>query len=105
MYTVILLTVVAGTALVLATLGEDPSPTTADAMKVQKRHEASLMEIPGVVSVGVGEREGKPTIKVFVLEGTPELKGRIPEQLEGVKVDVTPTGPFQALHADANAPE
>jgi hypothetical protein len=95
MHIVIMLTLVVGTALVLTTLGgEGHSPTPADVMKVKERHETSLMSIPGVVAVGIGEREGEPTIKVFVEEATPGLEGRIPEWLEGIKVDVEPTDPI-----------
>ena len=93
MHVIIMLTLV-GTALVLTTSGEGPSPAVTHAKEVQKRHAASLMSIPSVKLVGVGEREGEPTIKVFVEEGTPELEGQIPEQIEGIKVEVERTDPI-----------
>jgi hypothetical protein len=96
-----------GAALVLTTSGEGPSPAVTHAKEVQKRHTASLMSIPSVKLVGVGEREGEPIIKVLVEEGNPELEGRIPEQIEGIKVEVERTDPIniQAESPERNTPE
>jgi hypothetical protein len=99
---VILILTLVGAVLVLTTSGEGPSPAVTHAKEVQKRHTASLMSIPGVKLVGVGEREGEPTIKVFVEEGTPELEGRIPERIEDIKVEVERTDP---LIIQAESPE
>jgi hypothetical protein len=93
MYVIAILTLI-GAALVLTTSGEGPSPAVTHAQEVQKRHEASLMSIPSVISVGVGEREGEPTLKVVVEEGTPELERQIPEQIEGIKVEVERSDPY-----------
>ena len=105
MHVITMLTLV-GAALVLATSDEGPSPTVTHAKEVQKRLAASLMSIPSVKLVGVGEREGQPTIKVFVEEGTPEVEGQIPEQIEGIKVEVERTDPIsvQAESAEGNTP-
>jgi hypothetical protein len=105
MHVIIILTLV-GTALILTASGEGPSPAVTHAKEVQKRHADSLMSIPGVKLVGVGEREGDPTIKVLVEEGTPEREKRIPEEIEGIKVEVERTDPIniQAESMEENAP-
>jgi hypothetical protein len=38
-----------------------------DIEAVRRKHEATLMSLPNVVGVGIGERDGKPVLKV--LEG------------------------------------
>jgi hypothetical protein len=101
MYVIAILTLI-GAALVLTTSGEGPSPAVTHAQEVQERHAASLMSIPSVKLVGVGEREGEPTIKVLVEEGTPELERQIPQQIEGIKVEVERTDP---INIQAESPE
>ena len=63
---------------------------------VLQRHTASLMALPNVVSVGIGERDGRPTIVVGVTEMVPSAElapeERIPEALEGHEVDVQELG-------------
>ena len=36
--------------------------------EAKARHEAELLALPNVTGVGIGERDGKPVIKVFVTE-------------------------------------
>jgi hypothetical protein len=64
--------------------------------RVQERHEAELMATPGVVGVGVGERHGRPVLLVMVKERTPEVD-RLPQQIEGVPVEIEVTGEIEAL--------
>jgi hypothetical protein len=80
----------------------------SDIDDVLQRHAASLMALPNVVSVGVGERDGRPAIVVGVTEQVPseELapEERIPDELEGHEVDVQELGapvielPEEGLH-------
>jgi hypothetical protein len=63
---------------------------------VKARYESSLMNIPGVVGVGIGECDKVPCIKVYLEKETLESKS-IPKQLEGFKVDVEVAGPIEAL--------
>ena len=65
--------------------------------EVLKEHTKSLMTVPGVVGTGQGLCEGKPCIKVFVIEKTPELENRIPDILDGYPVAIEETGPIKAL--------
>jgi hypothetical protein len=68
-----------------------------DIETVQEQYESQLMSLPGVVGVGIGDCNGKPCLKVFVEEKTPQLEGQIPTQLEGFEVDIEVTGPFEIL--------
>jgi hypothetical protein len=62
---------------------------------VKGRHEAWLMSLPNVVGVGIGKCDAGPCIKLYVQQKTSDLEGRIPEQLEGFKIDIEDSGPFQ----------
>ena len=69
------------------------------AMKIEevlKKYTDNLMSISGVVGTGQSLCDGKSCIKVFVVKKTPELEGKIPENLEGYPVKIKETGGFQA---------
>jgi hypothetical protein len=70
---------------------------TIDAVK--EKYESSIMEIPGVTGIGVGsdDRNTGLVIKVYVERMTPDLKKRIPGELEGYPVIAESTGEFGAL--------
>jgi hypothetical protein len=74
--------------------GEMP---TVDIVKVMETYQDELMEIPGVVGVGIGQSEatGERLISVFVDEMTPELQDLLPTELEGFEVKPQVTGPIQ----------
>jgi hypothetical protein len=71
--------------------------------EVKARHEAELLSLPNVTGVGIGERAGKPVIKVFVTEKVPASQlapgERVPRTLEGHEVDVEATGVVEAQHS------
>ncbi len=73
------------------------SKTSLTIEQVKERYESELMAIDGVVGVGIGECEGKPCIKVYLENDSPDLKKRIPLQLDGFKVETEVTGPIEAL--------
>ena len=85
-------------ALVLAipACASDRAPPQRSADEVKRRHEAELMSIPGVVGVGVGQCEGQACIKVLVERETPELAGAVPNDLEGIRVDLEEIGKVSA---------
>jgi hypothetical protein len=68
--------------------------------EAKTRHEAELLALPNVTGVGIGERAGKPVIKVFVTERVPESRlapeERIPTLLDGYEVDVEAIGFIEA---------
>jgi hypothetical protein len=65
--------------------------------EVLKAHTDHLMAIPGVVGTAIGESEGRPCIKVYVVKKTKEIEQRIPTVLEGHKVVIEETDEFRAL--------
>lgn len=54
-----------------------------------------LMQTPGVVGVGVGERRGKPVI-VIMTDRRPEVVSPLPKQVLGYPVEVEEVGVIQA---------
>ena len=68
-----------------------------DILKVMEIHLDELMEIPGVVGVGIGQSEttGEWFISVLVDEMTPELQALLPKELEGFEVKPQVTGPIE----------
>jgi hypothetical protein len=83
-----------------AALPPHVNPAAVDAHKrVQARHEAKLLAIPGVVGVGVGLSEkihGNPAIEVYVSQSTASLRKAIPPDLEGMEVKIVETGEIVA---------
>ena len=84
------------------TMPAKPIEPTKPIEEVLKAHTNALMSIPGVVGTAQGLCDGKPCIKVYVIEKTPELEGKIPDVLEGFSVEVVETGEFRALPKKQN---
>lgn len=63
---------------------------------VQERHEQRLMAIPGVTGVGITLLNGQPAILIMVNQLTPELKKKLPDQLEGYAVKIEVSGELRA---------
>lgn len=64
--------------------------------EVLARHADSLMAVPGVVGVGQGEVNGRPSVQVLVIEETAELRRLLPASLEGYPVQIVETGVIRA---------
>ncbi len=65
--------------------------------EVKARHEARLMEKPGVVAVGLGrDTDGRQAIIVSLDRERPDTRAAIPEALEGYAVRVQVIGPVRA---------
>ena len=64
---------------------------------VLKEHTASLMALPGVVGTAEGKCDGKPCIKVYVKEKSPENVKQIPAEIEGYSVTIQETGEIRPL--------
>ncbi|MFP4489344.1 MAG: hypothetical protein ACLFN1_08585 [Bacteroidales bacterium] len=62
-----------------------------------QKHTGSLMDIHGVTGTGQGLCDGKPCIKVFVNKLTDEMRGKIPDTIEGYPVSPEETGMFRSL--------
>ena len=63
---------------------------------VRRDHEQELMALPNVVGVAIGERAGRPVIKVLVTRKLPlsELRPEevVPEAIDGWESDVEEVG-------------
>lgn len=64
--------------------------------EVKRRHEADLLKTPGVVGVGIGRKEGRECIRIYVSEETPKILAALPRSLEDVPVEVVVSGRFKA---------
>lgn len=64
---------------------------------VLQNNTETLMAIPGVTGVGIGESEGKPAIVIMVIALTPELEGKLPGSLNGFEVRIEVTGEISAF--------
>jgi hypothetical protein len=79
-----------------------PAPSEESAMPdsiqdVKRKHEAELMAMRGVVSVGVGrDEQGQPVIVVGVDRERRSLRARLPERLEGYGVRAEVVGTVKA---------
>jgi hypothetical protein len=78
----LLVAVVAGAWLGVRAGQDDVQPIE----KVFKQYQDYLLNLPGVVSVGIGERFGKRFIQVYVRELTPAVAAGIPKTFGGWKV-------------------
>lgn len=71
-----------------------------DIESVKREYEEQLMGMPNVAGVGIGEKEGKEVIKVFVTHKVPESTLQpeevVPKILEGYETDVEESGTFMA---------
>jgi len=55
------------------------------------------MVIPGVEGTAIGLFEDKPCIMIFSSVAPQQLRGKIPETLNGYNIVIQKTGTFQAL--------
>ena len=62
-------------------------------------NQESVMALPGVVAVGIGELGGRPCIRVLIESTAPAVRAGIPDQLGGYPVVVDESGPITALDA------
>lgn len=65
--------------------------------EVKRRHEVRLMKIRGVVGIGIGRKDGKDCIRVYVNEETPKILAALPRTLDEIPVEVVVSGTFKAL--------
>ena len=89
--------------IVLATApacGEE-TQMQASLQEVKKAHEARLMAVTGVVSVGIGRDEsGQAVIIVGLDRERPETRRQLPKRLEGYDVRTEVVGRIKAAGPD-----
>jgi len=101
-------TVLAGALAFLLVLGAAGCRTrpAGDSMATPPRplvevladHTPELMAIPGVVGTAESRtKDGRPCILVMLASDTPELRAKLPRELEGWPVIVELTGEIRAL--------
>jgi len=61
---------------------------------VKRKNEARLMSMPGVVGVGIGRKEGRDCICIYVKDDDPKVLAALPRTLEEIPVEVIVSGPF-----------
>lgn len=70
------------------------------AREVLRKYEEQLMSLPNVTGVGIGQKDGKEVIKVFVTRKTPESDlppGHVvPKRLDDCETDVEEIGVVSA---------
>jgi hypothetical protein len=70
---------------------------TPSIQDVKKKHEARLMSLPGVVSVGIGrDPQGNPAVIVGMDSPRAETQAQIPTQLDGYPLLIQIVGPLKA---------
>ena len=69
----------------------------ASVEEVKRRHESRLMKMRGVVGVGIGRKDGKDIIRIYVEKDSPRILEALPAAIEEVPVEVVVSGAFQAL--------
>lgn len=72
-----------------------PMPKTIK--EVKEKYTDSLLALPGVEAVGIGKKNKKDCIMIFVSKLTKESEKKIPKELEGYPVIIHKTGEFKAL--------
>lgn len=68
-----------------------------------RANEETLMSLPGVQGIGIGEKDGKPVIRVFMDSTTPGASHsveQIPGELEGYALDIEEIGTITPQSAD-----
>ena len=66
--------------------------------EAKTKHAERLLELPGVVSVGIGlDPGGRPAILVGLDGPRPETCASLPDSLEGYPLCTQVTGPVEAL--------
>lgn len=79
---------------------ELPEPAAVNQKTVEqvlREHTDELMAVPGVVGVAVGRCDDTPCILVMVEKDSPELRRRIPAEIDGYPVRVEITGKIRSL--------
>ncbi len=90
--------------IVLAVVLITPGPALGDDLgmspsiqEVKKQYEARFLDMPGVVSVGIGlDPTGNQAIIVGMDASNPEIEANIPKRVEGIPVIIEITGAIKA---------
>jgi hypothetical protein len=64
---------------------------------VKKKYEKKIMNIAGVVGIGIGKLDEQDAITVLVVEKTALIEKKVPRELKGFPVIIQETGTIRAL--------
>ncbi len=92
-----LLLTLAGISLMNCSVNKNKMKQDKPIEQVLRENTDHLMSLPGVVGTGQGLCKGKPCIKIYVAQMSPELSERLPKEIEGYLVDMEITGVIKAL--------
>lgn len=76
----------------------------ANARRIKKTHEASLMAKPNVIGVGIGWVAGSVALVVLVKKPLEKLKDQIPGEIEGIPVEIRVIGEVKANNSFLERP-
>ncbi len=78
-------------------VGQEETPLMGQSIEAaQQQLTDSVMSLPGVVGTAIGECDGAPCIKVYVVKQSQELASKIPSPFEDCPVVVEATGEIRA---------
>lgn len=81
--------------LVLLAFQRGGHPLTIE--QIKEKYESEMMAIAGVVGVGIGQCGDQACLKVYLEKPSPETEQKIPQQLDGFKVETEILGSVRAL--------
>lgn len=66
--------------------------------KIKKKYEAKWLKLPSVIAVGIGVLDGG-TMGIIVSVTGPDdhIRAVIPEEIDGVSIEIRLSGPIKAL--------
>lgn len=75
-----------------------PAPPSRPLVEVLAAHTPELMAIPGVVGTAESRTsDGRPCVLIMLAGDSPELRAKLPREIEGWPVVVEVTGEFHAM--------
>jgi len=82
-----------------AVAGSPSAASVARVRAVQERHANHLLGIDAVAAIGIGRgaSPGQAGLVIYVTKDTPEVRAKLPAQIEGVSVRIVQSGEFHAL--------
>ncbi len=54
-----------------------------------------LLDLEGIVGIGIGECNNRPCITVYLENDSPELRAKVPKEFQGFPVIAEVTGPIE----------
>ena len=79
---------------------EQATVTASTIEEAQQHLTDSVMSLPGVTGIMIGECDGAPCIKVLVVRQTDELAEQVPSEFEGYPVELEATGELRPRGAN-----